>query len=141
MSNIIKFKDSGLLDPFFRDFLDADGFLGRVFGGNLPAANISETDKSFAIDLAVPGFKKEDFKVRVEGDVLTISAETSTETNEEQKSYKRREYNFSRFSRSFRLPDNVDDGAISATYDNGILKLALPKAEAAVTVTKEIKVL
>ena len=106
----------------------------------MPAANIAETDKEYSIDLAVPGFKKEDFKVKVDKDILTISAETKSETSEEKKEYSRREYNYSSFSRSFRLPDNVKDDAIGAKYDNGILKLTLPKSNVQVTATKEIKV-
>lgn len=106
----------------------------------MPAANIAESDQEYTIDLAVPGFKKEDFKVKVEKDMLTISAETKSETSEKKKEYTRKEYNYSSFSRSFRLPDNVKDDAISARYENGILKLNLPKSATQVTASKEISV-
>jgi HSP20 family protein len=140
MSNLSRFNEAGLWSPFFRDFFDADNFFNRSNGGTMPAANIAETDKEYSIDLAVPGFKKEDFKVKVDKDILTISAETKSETSEEKKEYSRREYNYSSFSRSFRLPDNVKGDAIGAKYDNGILKLTLPKSNMQVTATKEIKV-
>ncbi|MCS6935124.1 MAG: Hsp20/alpha crystallin family protein [Chitinophagales bacterium] len=139
MSTLAKFNET-FLSPFFRDFFEADNFFTRFGNYTLPAANISENDQSYCIELAVPGFKKEDFKVKVEDDVLTISAETKSETKEEKKEYSRREYNYSSFSRSFRLPDNVKDDAIKAKYENGILQLTLPKSAQQVTAAKEIKV-
>lgn len=140
MSTLSKQFGSGLWQPLFRDFFDADTFFNAPGNGSMPAANIAETDKAYSIDLAVPGFKKEDFKVKVDKNIITISAETKSESSEEKKEYTRREYNYSSFSRSFRLPDNVKDDAISATYDNGILKLVLPKSNVQVTATKEIQV-
>ena len=140
MSTLTKRNIGGLWSPLFRDFFDADNFFSTGNGGTMPAANIAESDKEYSIDLAVPGFKKEDFKVKVDKDILTISAETKSESSEEKKEYSRREYNYSSFSRSFRLPDNVKDDAIAAKYDNGILKLSLPKSDMQVTATKEIKV-
>lgn len=139
MSNLTKRNDTGLWSPLFRDFFDADSFFNSSTG-TLPAANIAESDKDYSIDLAVPGFKKEDFKVAVDKDILTISAEAKSESAEEKKDYSRREYNYSSFSRSFRLPDNVKDDAITAKYDNGILKLSLPKSNVQVSATKEITV-
>ncbi|MCS6820030.1 MAG: Hsp20/alpha crystallin family protein [Chitinophagales bacterium] len=139
MSNITRKLENSLLGPFFRDFFDADSFF-NLSTGTMPAANIAETDKEYSIELAVPGFKKEEFKIKVDKDVLTISAESESETKEEKKEYTRREYNYSSFSRSFRLPDNVKDDAIKARYENGILKLSLPKTEQQITATKEIKV-
>jgi HSP20 family protein len=108
--------------------------------GNTPAANIAETDKEYSIELAVPSYRKDDFKVKVDKDMLTISAETKSETSENQKEYTRKEYNYSSFARSFRLPDNVKDDAISAKYDNGILHLNIPKSNIQISATKEIKV-
>ncbi|MCW5907464.1 MAG: Hsp20/alpha crystallin family protein [Chitinophagales bacterium] len=140
MSNLSRLTEPGLWSPLFRDFFDADNFFTRGNGGTMPAANIAETEKEYSIDLAVPGFKKEDFKVKVDKDILTISAETKSESSEEKKEYTRKEYNYSSFSRSFRLPDDVKDDAIAAKYDNGILKLTLPKSNVQVTATKEINV-
>jgi HSP20 family protein len=130
-------------DPW-RDFFNLENFFqdtSRPSRG-LPAVNISEDEKGFNIDVVAPGFKKEDFKVNVEDDILTISAETKSETTEggDKKQYSRREYSYSSFTRSFRLPDNAKDDAISATYTDGILKLMVPKSEQQVKATKQISV-
>lgn len=141
MNTLSKFKEYGLTDPFFRDFFDADAIINRAFGNSLPAANIAENDQSYSIELAVPGFTKNDFKVKVQDNILTVSAETKMEKMEEQKTYKRREYDFSSFSRSFTLPENVKDDSIVAKYDNGMLKLDLPKTTNPVVAAKEITVM
>ena len=139
MSNLSKFNERSFLSPFFSDVFD-DGFFGTKKWDTLPAANIAEGEKEFSIELAVPGYKKEDFKVKVDKDMLTISAETKSEKSEGDKQYTRKEYNYSSFARSFRLPDNVKDDAITAKYENGVLQLALPKSNVQITATKEIKV-
>jgi HSP20 family protein len=129
----------------WRDFLNLDNLLENAWSGRgsqLPAVNISETDQSYHVEVVAPGFKKEDFKVKVDDDVLTISAETKTEKTEEGKNreYTRREYSSSSFSRSFQLPDNVKDDSISASYQDGILKLEMPKTAQQQKTTKEISV-
>jgi HSP20 family protein len=139
MSNLSKFNERGFISPFFRDMFE-DSFFNSKTRDTLPAANIAENEKGYQIELAVPGYRKEDFKVKVDNDMLTISAETKSETNEKQKEYTRQEYSYSSFARSFRLPDNVKDDAISAKYDNGILKLDLPKSNIQISATKEVKV-
>lgn len=140
MSTLTKRNDKLSLNDWFRDFFDVDPFFNRLTFGSLPAANISEADDKYEIEMAIPGFNKEDFKVKVEKDMLTVSAESKSEKQEEDKTYTRKEFNYSSFSRSFRLPDNVQDDAITAKYDNGILKLQLPKTEKSITASKEIKV-
>lgn len=145
MSNIQKRDQRVLYDPW-RDFLDVGNIfptdLFRRSQSNLPAVNISEDDKSFCVDIVAPGFKKEDFKVNVEDDMLTISAEAKSENSEEdkKKQYSRREYSYSSFTRSFKLPDNATDDNISAEFNEGILKLTIPKSEQQVKATKEIPV-
>ena len=129
----------------WRDFLNLDEFLGSNWAGRssqLPAVNISENDKCYHVEVVAPGFKKEDFKVKVDDDILTISAETKNETTEEgkNKEYTRREYSSSSFTRSFQLPDNVKDESITATYQDGILKLEMPKSEQQQKATKEISI-
>lgn len=130
-------------DPW-RDFFNLENFFPTEFNRSsrsLPAVNISEDDKGFNIDVVAPGFKKEDFKINVDDDILTISAETKSETTEgDKKQYSRREYSYSSFTRSFRLPDNAKDDSISATYTDGILKLLVPKSEQQVKATKQISV-
>lgn len=138
-------KQKGLFDPF-RDFFDFDNFLptwGGRGGSSMPAVNVSEDDKSYTVDVVAPGFKKEDFHVDVDNDMITISAETHTEPTEEtsnNKHYTRREYSYSSFTRSFRLPDNAKDDKISARYENGVLKLDIPKSEEQSRTSKDIPI-
>ena len=95
---------------------------------NVPAVNVSETDKEFALTIAAPGLDKKDFKVDAYDDMLTISAEK--EIREEKNGrFNRREYNYNSWSRSFTLPENCDAGKINAEYKNGELKVLIPKME------------
>lgn len=130
-------------DPW-RDLFNLESFFPADFvrpSGSLPAINISEDDKNFNIEVIAPGFKKEDFKVNVDDDILTISAETKTETQEgDKKQYNRREYSYSSFTRSFQLPDNAKDDGINAAYSEGVLKLTIPKSEQLVKATKQISI-
>lgn len=107
----------------------------------LPAVNISEDKESYKVDVVSPGFKKEDFKIKVDDDILTISAETKSESSEGgTREYTRREYTYSSFTRSFRLPDNARDDSISARYADGILEITIPKSQQQEKATKEISI-
>ncbi|MEW7292700.1 Hsp20/alpha crystallin family protein [Aquimarina sp. 2304DJ70-9] len=123
--------------PFlFDDFFTTDWLGGTTnenkIGFSTPAVNVQETDDSFVIELAAPGFAKEDFNVQLDNDVLTISSEVKSEKESEEKGkYTRKEFNYSTFKRSFNLPDTVDGTRIEASYDNGLLLVALPKKEEA----------
>lgn len=145
MSNIQKRDQRALYDPW-KDFFDVGSIfspeLMRRSQNSMPAVNISEDDKSYCVDIVAPGFKKEDFKINVEDDMLTISGEAKSESTEkdESKQYSRREYSHSSFTRSFKLPDNAKDDHISANFTDGILKLNIPKSEQQVKTTKEIKI-
>ena len=119
---------------FFDDFFTKD--LDRFFEGpnaaTLPAVNVKEDEGSFRVEAAVPGFKKEDFKVELNQDVLTIATEQAEEPEEKEElsKYVKREFRHQAFKRSFRLPENVVDGdKIEARYEAGILHLTLPKRE------------
>jgi HSP20 family protein len=103
---------------------------------------VLENEQNYVVELVAPGFQKDDFKLRVEDDILTISAENKSEKTEDnvQKEYTRREYSYSSFTRSFHLPDNVKDDAITASYKEGVLTLELPKSETQVKATKEIAI-
>ncbi len=81
--------------------------------------------------MAAPGLEKNDFKVDVNGTMVTISAEKDEKKEEKEEDYTRKEYSYTSFSRSFTLPDNIDASKIDATYVNGELKLLLPKKEEA----------
>lgn len=126
-----------LLPDFFshsaldRNLFDLEGdFLTSRLGFNVPAANITETPKEFKLDLAVPGLERKDFSVEVDDNhVLTVTAEKEEEKKEKKDGYSRKEYAFNSFSRSFGLPDNIREGDIDASYANGVLTVAIPKAK------------
>lgn len=103
------------------------GLLGRTM--EIPAVNITEQKEEYMVSLAAPGLKKEDFKIDVEGNMLTISCEKEEKKEEKEAKFTRKEYNFTSFERSFTLPDEVNKEKIEARYEDGILKLALPKKE------------
>ena len=107
---------------------------------SIPAVNIAETDTQYNVSIAVPGMKKDDFKIHVDGDMLTISAEKEENKEENDKQYNRREYSHNSFTRSFRLPDNAKDDSINAHYEDGVLVLTIPKSKKQVKATKEIKI-
>jgi HSP20 family protein len=94
---------------------------------DVPAVNVKETNDAFLIEVAAPGMKKDDFKVEMDNGVLNISA-TAEETKEEKTDeYRRQEFSYRNFKRSFWMPENVKSDAINAEYKDGLLKLTLPK--------------
>lgn len=134
-------KNDFLTNRFFtpRLFDFDDEFFTRSI--TPPLANINETNKEYQMDLSVPGMKRDDFKVDVDNGIITISSEKEEEKNEEDKNYSRCEFSYSKFSRSFTLPENADENNIKAKYDNGILKVTIPKVEESISKPKkEIKV-
>ena len=127
------------VNEFFKpwnDWLD-NGFERAV---SVPAVNITETDKQYNVSVAAPGMQKEDFKIALDRDILTISAEKEETKEEKDKQYNRREYNYSSFSRSFTLPAEVKRDKIEAKYEDGVLHLVLPKNETAKVAAKSIAV-
>jgi HSP20 family protein len=119
-------------DDFFKPWNEWFGNGGRWTKElSVPAVNITETDNEFSITVAAPGLKKSDFNIDVEGNMLTISSEKEESKEEKDALYTRKEYNYSSFSRSFTLPEEVNKEKIEATYEDGVLKLALPKKEEA----------
>jgi len=98
---------------------------------NHPAVNITELEKGFDITLMAPGLSKADFKISVEDDQLTISYEKKEEKSEETPKFIRREFALKSFSRSFTLNDQLNKEQISATYENGLLTVHVPKLETA----------
>lgn len=109
-------------DDFFSNFFEGTG---------LPAANVVENKKEFRVELSVPGFDKNDFKIEIDKDVLTISArkENKTEEKDEHERVLRQEFSSSSFSRSFVLPENIDTNNIGAEHKDGVLKISLPKLD------------
>jgi HSP20 family protein len=129
----------------FSDLFDTErffenDFLPKRFLAKVPAANVKEDDQKFEIELAAPGFSKDEIKINLEHNVLEISAEQKHEKKEEKKNYTRKEFNYNSFSRSFQLPEGINTDSINADYKEGILKLILPKKEVAkASNKKEIK--
>jgi Molecular chaperone (small heat shock protein) len=95
----------------------------------MPAVNIREDDKNYVLDFAIPGIDKKDLKIDMNEDVLTISSEVKNESEENKDGYKRKEFSYSAFSRSFYIPENVDREKIGANYKDGVLTVSLPKQE------------
>lgn len=124
-SLVSDFFGASLFDRDFFD-LDSDLFPSRL-GINVPTANVMETSKEFKLELAAPGLERKDFNVEIENHVLKISAEKEEEKSEKAGEYSRREYSFNSFTRSFSLPENVKEGSIDAKYENGVLKVSIPK--------------
>lgn len=138
--NTLMRTNGGTFPSLLSDFFGASPFLGsNLFdvdfdllpprlGITVPTANISETEKEYQIELAAPGLTKKDFKIETDNGVLTVSAEKE-EKSESKNGYTRTEYSFNSFSRSFTLPDNSKPDNINAKYEDGVLKLTVPKKE------------
>lgn len=101
-------------------------------GITLPAVNIKETTNEYVLELAAPGMKKSDFNIEVDHKLLSISSELSETKETEESNYTRREFGYSSFKRSFNLPETVDATKVSASYNDGILMVNLPKREEAI---------
>ncbi|MDY0904972.1 Hsp20/alpha crystallin family protein [Pedobacter sp. CFBP9032] len=143
---LVKFnpeKKNNVLLPGFNDIFESvleDNFFSSRRMSNVPSVNISDSPDAYHIELAAPGLRKEDFKVNVERDMLTISTEKKTESSEGDKSYTRREFNYAAFTRSFTLPESADVDRIQASYQEGVLKLHLPKKEEAKAISRQIEI-
>jgi len=125
-SSMERFLDEDLRDLFRSNFSSTET--------TVPAVNVKETDDEFRIEVAAPGMKKDDFKVNLEDNLLTVSSEHKEETKEEEEKYARREFSYQSFQRTFTVPENMVDGTqIDAKYHDGILQIKLPKLEHAKT--------
>ncbi|WP_242926158.1 Hsp20/alpha crystallin family protein [Pontibacter vulgaris] len=154
MANVMR-RNGGATSPahsiftdFFSDvdrFFDKDMFLmpmqwRKQMESNVPAVNIRENDKEYLIEVAAPGMKKEDFDIDMDERTLTISCQKEEDKTEEKENFKRREYNYSSFSRSFSLPETVKPEDIKAHYENGVLSLNVPKTKETDRPKKRIKI-
>lgn len=124
----------------FESFFNTDSFLSKSNLNKIPAVNISENETEFHIELAAPGLKKEDFKISLEQDSLSISADKKEESAkaDETKKYNRKEYSYSSFLRTFTLPETADQGNIVAEYTDGVLCVKVAKKEEAKIQSREI---
>ena len=142
--SLIKTNETGWLPSVFDDMFKTDWLGGtpnvNSIGTSIPAVNIMETEDSFNVEVAAPGKAKEDFNIELDNDVLTISSEDKkeNETTDKIGRFTRKEFSYSTFKRAFSLPDSVDSAKISATYNNGVLEIALPKKEEAKVQAKRL---
>ncbi len=119
--------DNAWMEKIFNAPLDEFFNFGKVM--NVPAVNVTETEKDFRLSIAAPGLDKKDFRLNAYEDLLTISAEKESEEEEIKGTFNRREYNYSSWSRSFTLPENCNVEKIDAVYKNGELRIVIPKLE------------
>lgn len=122
----------------FNRFNSLDKILNDVFNtpvfndekhGMTPSVNVLENADNFKLEVAAPGLAKDDFKINVEDDVLTVSSEKTVENKEEGEKFVRREFAYSTFKRTFTLPENAHIEGIKATHENGVLTINIPKQE------------
>ncbi|NJM79783.1 MAG: Hsp20/alpha crystallin family protein [Flavobacterium sp.] len=133
--NLVKSNPKLFFPSVMEEFFKPD-FMGGVQGfsnSTIPAVNIKETETEFKIELASPGLKREDFKIEIDENVLSILSERKNESEgkSDNGKYTRKEFSFSSFKRSFTLPDTINEDEIKADYQDGVLHLNLPKREEA----------
>ena len=137
--NLIRWNNPVALSEILEDIERGFSFPFRN-SNSVPATNIRENEKKINLELAVPGMKKEDFKIKVDGNLLSISAEKKIENEEENEKFARKEFYYGTFCRSFSLPKSVEIDEISANYEDGILKIEISKKEEATKFSKEVVV-
>ncbi|WP_410221628.1 Hsp20/alpha crystallin family protein [Pedobacter sp.] len=142
--NLVKFNNRTRNNtPYFNNVFDS--LFNEAFNKNygmhkMPAVNIIEKETEYKIELAAPGLVKEDFKIELKENDLTIQVENKMEVNDEQQGYTRKEFGYTSFTRSFLLPDHVNQDKINAEYVNGILTISIAKKEEAKLQHREIKI-
>jgi HSP20 family protein len=141
MTTLVKSNGFPLLRTMMDDFWNTDRLFNQpLFSHEMPAVNVIENKDHYEVEVAAPGFNKDDFKVSLENGMLTISAENSTEEKEEKRDYTRREFSHSSFSRTFTLPENVEENHIKAKYHDGLLAIELKKSGKKLSEGKQIKI-
>ena len=134
---------SGRLDQWVDGFFNRN--LNQLVGGDQfasqPLVNVLETPTGYTLEIAAPGMEKTDFEIKVEGDYLNVSARKEKRREEgDGNKFLRKEFSFSTFSRSFRLPKNAALEKIQAAYINGVLQLSIPKTEVDIQRNRTIEV-
>ncbi len=119
--------NSNPLNQFFAP--EFQSFFGSDFQSQTPGVNIVEDEKGFTIEMAAPGLAKEDFKIDLNKEVLTISADKKVEDETKKPNYIKREFSYNSFKRNFKVTEKIETSGISASYENGVLKVILPKKE------------
>ncbi|MEO8821165.1 MAG: Hsp20/alpha crystallin family protein [Ginsengibacter sp.] len=138
----LKFNQPTLksLDSFLDNLLNDTPVSNNNSSLNFPAVNIFETNDDYELEFNVPGRKKEDFKITVDKSILSVSFEKKEEQKEENKKFIKKEFTAQSFKRSFTLDEKINADDINAKYENGILRLTLPKKEEVKVLPKEISV-
>lgn len=137
MSLIKRENYSPTWPSFFNDFLNRDWYDWSnqnfsLTNTTIPSVNIKENENEFEVEMAIPGMTKDDFKIELNNSVLTISSEKqSNNQSKEGENVTRREFSYQSFSRSFTLPAIVETDKITAKYENGLLRVNIPKKEEA----------
>jgi HSP20 family protein len=133
--------DVPVLSRMLENFLtDVPSIFRTGFAQTTPAVNIQEKNDAYLVEVAAPGLKKEDFNVNLDNDILTISSEKEAKEGQDDR-FTRREFSYSSFERSFSLPQTTEAEKIEAKYENGILKIKIPKKEIAIKKSpKQIKI-
>jgi len=137
MYNPVQKSINNLFDEFFNEMPALNKTVNNLFA---PAVNIVETNDAYHLELMAPGRNKEDFSIAVEKEVLTISYEKKEENKQEDFKIVRREFSYQPFKRSFTLDEKINAESIQAKYENGLLKLLLPKKKEVAQPVKTISV-
>lgn len=122
-------RNTPWLPTSFDDFFHNDWVLNTT--SSVPAVNVQELEKSFQLELATPGLKKEDLSIELDNDVLSIASSSAQDKERKEGTFTQREFGYHSFRRSFSIPETVDVQKIKATYADGILTLNLPKRKEA----------
>jgi HSP20 family protein len=140
--SLIKSKPAFTAPSVITDFFN-DGFFNNELSNFpltrwVPNANVRETSDEYIVELAAPGLEKNEFKVEVQEDLVTIEGQHEEDREESNEEYHRKEFKTTSFKRSFRLPQSIVSDAVDAKYNQGILKLTLPKREEAKSIGKKL---
>ncbi len=132
-------KRNSVFPSLLSEILNTDWYGGLESESNsYPPVNIKEDEKDFTLELMVPGRNKDEFKIEIDKNILTVSVTDEEKDTEAKSKYSLKEYNIKGFKRTFSLPDTINDATIEAGYDNGILKFTLPKKEEALPKPKRL---
>ncbi|WP_367867235.1 Hsp20/alpha crystallin family protein [Pedobacter sp. WC2423] len=134
-SNSLSTGFNDIFESIFKDTFYSDRMMSRV-----PAVNVYETQDHYEIEMAAPGLNKEDFNIKLDKNLLTVSVEQQNQEVKENKQYNRREFSYSSFVRSFALPESADDAQIEAKYNDGVLRILVVKKEEAKQLPRKIEI-
>ncbi|MBL4703126.1 MAG: Hsp20/alpha crystallin family protein [Flavobacteriales bacterium] len=127
---------SNLFDEFFGKDMEYNASCSTT----MPSVNIIESNEAFTIQVAAPGLEKKDFNVAVDGNKLTISSEKELEGLKDGEKFRKKQFSFSKFKRTFSIPEVLEGDKINAEYNSGILNVTIPKKEPVKKEIKQIKV-